>query len=405
MMREVVLLFVAVAFLGLSQGFADNLINNFCATIGVSVETRTVMEPFRELPGLLIMFIIAGISFLTIGRMGAIAMMTRAAGLLLIGLFVGNYSPLLVVFLVVGSLGDHIFMPLRNSIGITVANYGYEGRVIGFMDATTMVMTIVAGIFILLFSNATAVQDYHVLYVFGAAAAFCAGIAFFFMRTHRTDEKLKKARLVFKKKYRLYYIISFISGMRKQIYLMFAPLFLITAFGQSLKTVILIGIAGSVVVFFFNPFIGRMIDRHGERKLLVGGGVVCTAIYVVYAFLAVPGAESALAIGIFWALTFVDRMTQSTLMGRDIYVKHSASSPDEIMPTLSVGVSMDHVASVTAPIFGGLLWAAVGPQWVFAAGAVIAVIYTIACFLVPGKKREAKPDLTGLPPEDNTAIL
>jgi predicted MFS family arabinose efflux permease len=286
--------------------------------------------------------------------------------------------------MVVVSLGDHIFMPLRNSIGITVANHGYEGRVIGFMDATSTIMYMLPSLFILFFFNGNELQDYRWFFILAAVMAACGGASLFLMRT-RKAENLSRPRLVFKKKFTLYYLISFISGLRKQIYLVFAPWLLVKVFQQPVQTMTLLAIVGGATVFFFNPFMGHLIDRYGERKLLVGGGVIATAIYVAYAFLSTMPAADSLVVFLLLALNYVDRLTQSTLMGRDIFVKHTADSPDEIMPTLSAGVSMDHIASVASPVFGGMLWTGVGPQWVFAAGAVIGVFFTVMCFLVPGK--------------------
>ena len=120
---------------------------------------------------------------------------------------------------------------------------------------------------------------------------------------------------------------------------------------------------------------------------MIGGGIVCIVLYTLYALLCTKDAANPYIIAVLLAVGFIDRLSLSTLIGRDIYVKHTAESIDEIMPTLSTGVSMDHVASVTAPILGGLLWTNTGAQWVFAAGAVIGVVYTISCALVPAKKK------------------
>lgn len=386
MKREAILLFIAIAFIGLSQGFSENIWTNYYNVIGMQTADRTLLEPIREMPGLLMMFIIAGLSFLTLGRMGAVAMVTRAGGLLALALFVDGFNPLFLSMMVVVSLGDHIFMPLRNSIGITVAKTGREGRVIGMMDATGMVLYLAASLPILFLFGGKEIADYRLLFYLAAGAAVMAGFALFGMRTRKAGEVAPRPRLVFKRKFWLYYLISFISGLRKQIYLVFAPWLLVKTFSQPLQAMTLLNIVGAVTIFFFNPFMGHLIDKLGERKLLVGGGIVATAIYVVYAFICNESPDNSLVVFTLFALSYVDRLSQSTLMGRDVFVKHTAENHDEIMPTLSVGVSMDHVASVVSPMIGGLIWTVFGAQWVFVAGAVIAVVYTAMCFLVPGKQ-------------------
>ncbi len=386
MKREAILLFIAIAFIGMSQGFSENIWTNFYNIIGMGTSQRTLLEPIREMPGLLMMFIIAALSFLTLGRMGALAMVTRAGGLLMLAYFVDGFNPVFLTLMVVVSLGDHIFMPLRNSIGITVANVGCEGKVIGTMDAMGTVLYMAASLPILFFFSGKDIGDYRILFYLAAAAALMAGVALFFMRTRRSDEVRVKNRLVIKKKYWLYYLISFISGLRKQIFLVFAPWMLVKTFSQPLQTMTLLNIVGALAIFFFNPFMGHLIDKYGERKLLVGGGIVATAIYTTYAFLCTQSPENGVVVLVLLALSFTDRLSQSTLMGRDVFVKHTADNPSEIMPTLSVGVSMDHIASVTSPILGGLLWTGFGAQWVFVAGAVIGIVYTAMCFLIPKKE-------------------
>lgn len=383
--REAILLFIAIAFIGLSQGFSENIWTNFYNIIGMQTNDRTLLEPIRELPGLALMFIIAALSFLTVGRMSTVAMIFRSIGLLCVGLLTDTFSPAFISYMVIISLGDHIFMPLRNTIGISIANPGFEGRVIGFMDAATTIMYAAASMPILFIVSGSQIGEYRILFVLSSATAFIAGLCLFLMRTRNTSENISKPRLVFKKKFTIYYFISFISGMRKQIYLVFAPWLLVKTFSMPLKTMTLLSIVGAVTVFFFNPFMGHLIDKYGERKLLIGGGIICVIIYSIYAVLSTQSKTDPVILFSLLALSYIDRLTQSTLMGRDIYVKHTAESPDEIMPTLSVGVSMDHIASVIAPIVGGILWVTVGAQWVFAAGAVIGLIFTFVCSLVPNK--------------------
>jgi MFS family permease len=256
------------------------------------------------------------------------------------------------------------------------------------MDAAATVMFTIASLPVLFVFNGKEIRDYKLLFFLTAICALLAGAALFLMRTRKPAENVSKPRLVFKKKYTLYYFISFISGMRKIVYGVFVPWLLVKTFSAPVQTMTLLSMTGAVTVFFFNPFIGHLIDKYGERKFLIGGGAICVIIYSVYAVLSTQNTDSFIILFVLLALSYIDRLTQSTLMGRDIFVKHTAESTDEIMPTLSAGVSMDHIASVIAPIFGGMLWVKAGAQWVFVAGAVIGVLFTLACSLVPDKNRE-----------------
>ena len=385
MMREIILMFVAIALIGFSSGIIENIQTNFYTVIGMTTANRAELEIPREVPGLVQSLIIAALSLLTLGRMGSVAMFIRTAGLVCISLFVSKFNTPFIIFAVTVSLGEHIFMPLRNSIGITIANHGCEGRVLGLMDAVTTMLSVAASLIVLFAFDGRKLSNYSAFYLVAAAVSLGAGLALFFMRTRKGGETIKRPKLVIKKKYALYYIISFVSGFRKQIYLIFAPWLLVYTFGQTVQSMTLLYIIGSVSVFFVNPFIGHLIDKHGERRLLVTGGFICIAVYILYALLCNSDPANAVVVLVLFALSFVDRMTLSTLIGRDIFVKHTASDPAEIMPTLSLGISLDHVASITSPLISAFVWQAAGPQWVFIIGAVIGAIYTGVCFLVPRK--------------------
>ena len=161
MMRKVVLLFIAIAFIGFSSGIVDNIQTNFFTIIGMTTDGRAQLEIPREVPGLVQMLIIAALSLLTLGRMGSVAMFIRTVGLICIGLFATKFNILFIAFAITVSLGEHIFMPLRNSIGITIANHGYEGRVLGFMDAITTLLSVAASLIVLFVFDGTKMANYQ----------------------------------------------------------------------------------------------------------------------------------------------------------------------------------------------------------------------------------------------------
>jgi hypothetical protein len=60
--------------------------------------------------------------------------------------------------------------------------------------------------------------------------------------------------------------------------------------------------------------------------------------------------------------------------------------PEDLTPTLSLGVSIDHTVSMTVPFLGGLLWMYAGYPAVFGAAACIAICYLFAASFI----RDAK---------------
>jgi predicted MFS family arabinose efflux permease len=101
--------------------------------------------------------------------------------------------------------------------------------------------------------------------------------------------------------------------------------------------------------------------------------VLLVVICMGYAFAAelVPLSTAVVIIAICYIL---DNSMSAVEMARSTYVKKIALDPADVMPTLSAGVSFDHVVAMTIPLLGGLLWKSMGYQYVFLAAALIGVI-------------------------------
>jgi hypothetical protein len=65
-------------------------------------------------------------------------------------------------------------------------------------------------------------------------------------------------------------------------------------------------------------------------------------------------------------------------MTRSTYFKKVTVVPEDVSPTLSMGISIDHGVSMTIPFLGGYLWTVLGYKYVFIGGAVIVLINPFA---------------------------
>jgi MFS family permease len=126
--------------------------------------------------------------------------------------------------------------------------------------------------------------------------------------------------------------------------------------------------------------VGRLIDRVGERRVLVAYFACVSAVFLGYAFIrqryvlfALFVADSAFSVLATAIVTFVGRL----------------APPSEHTPTLSMGVAMNHVAAVAMPLLGGIIWARSGYQWVFLAGVLAAAASAGVALLVPPKRLDS----------------
>ena len=73
------------------------------------------------------------------------------------------------------------------------------------------------------------------------------------------------------------------------------------------------------------------------------------------------------------------------------------ASDEDLKPTLSMGVTMNHVAAVIAPVTGGLVWHYFGYQVIFFAGAALAFISLLVSQGINAEKILAQDAATAEP--------
>jgi predicted MFS family arabinose efflux permease len=217
--------------------------------------------------------------------------------------------------------------------------------------------------------------------VFGTASIFL-----FLMK--RGEAQPAKNYLRLHKEYKLYYALITISGARKQLFITFAPWVLVTIFNQPTQIIASLLLIGGVIGILFQPILGQAIDRFGERLVLTSEAVILIVICFGYGFAKTIFPEN-IAFYIVCGCYLIDQMIFSVGMARATYMKKIARKPDHVQSTLTAGVTIDHIFSISAAILGGIIWNVYGFQYVFLFGALLAVIN----FFVAGRVRVPNAEL------------
>jgi MFS family permease len=194
------------------------------------------------------------------------------------------------------------------------------------------------------------------------AAAACLGIP--------RRIKASGPSFVIRRRYARYYVLNFLEGWRKQIAIAFGGFLLVKVHHAGLLDIIVLAALIQTIGYFASPRIGKLIDRVGERKVLVFYYALVTMLFLGYAFLR--GKY------VLYTVYVLDNATFVFNTGLTTYVNKIAPR-SEHRPTLSMGVAANHVASVAMPFLGGILWTILGYQWAFligipAAAASIAIV-------------------------------
>jgi len=274
-------------------------------------------------------------------------------------IFVPDYKWLVVASLV-WSQGLHVWMPLPQSMTLALAEPGRAGYRLGQVRAAGAAGAGVGLVAALAMSYLGV--TIRPLFVMAGVAAILGAVACLGIPR---QIKTPGPRYVHRREYRLYYVLSFLEGWRKQIFVAFAGYLLVKEYGVELTTMLMLAIGFQVVGWFGSPLVGRLIDRVGERPVLVFYFACLTVFFIGYAFIRDRT--------ILCALYVIDSAFFVFAMALTTYVNKIAP-PSERTATLSMGVAYNHVAAVAMPLLGAMIWQSWGYQWVFMAGAAAAAV-------------------------------
>ena len=382
--RELLLFGLAVFAIGVGANIFDSTFNNFLdERYMVTPFQRSFLEFPRELPGFLVVFVSAGFAFLCSRRLGAVTILLSVVGVLLIGFAAPTYA-MMAIWLFVYSLGQHMFFPLASTIGMELASKGRTGKRLGQLYAVTNTAKIVGGLLVILGFRYLNFEFEHT-FVIAALVFIAASILLFSMK--RGEAQPGKNYLRLHKEYRLYYGLVTISGARKQLFITFAPWVLVTVFNQPTQIIASLLLIGGLIGILFQPILGQAIDRFGERVVLTSEAVILIIICFGYGFAKSIFPEN-IAFLIVCGCYLIDQMIFSVGMARATYMQKIARQPDHVQSTLTAGVTIDHIFSISAAILGGIIWNLYGFQYVFLFGALLAGIN----FFVAGRVRVPTSD-------------
>ena len=213
---------------------------------------------------------------------------------------------------------------------------------------------------------ATDLFEFGGFFQIGGGIVAVGGIALLFASRRLQTER--ENRFVLRKKYWLYYLLSLLDGSRRQIFTTFAIFALVKVFGTDRGVIIKLVLINQVVVLFFSPTIGRLVDKLGERTILSISYVGLFFVFIGYATL-----RNVTHLYVLYCIDnflFVGRIALMTYLNK-------ITPPQDLKPTLAMGVTMNHVAAVSVPLIGGLAWESFGYQIIFIGGAVFTLISLI----------------------------
>lgn len=372
--KDFILFLISGIFLGVAQSVDGSTLTNYLKEhFGMLIIHRSALEFPREIPGLLVVLTIGSLSFLGgDARISVAANLLAALGMFCLGIIPPHYA-LVILVMFIYSMGQHIFMPLSGSIGMSFAEYDGMGKILGRLSSIGNIAVVVSSAALWALYRFVHIS-FFTAFSIGAVAFLLSAILMSFIRPTQTV-RVKK-RFVYRKEYRLYYWLCMLYGARKQIFITFGPWVLVEVFKQPVATMTLLFLIVAVIGIFVKPWVGHMIDKVGERIVLSTEAFLFFLTCLGYAF-AENLFRPSMALAFIYVCYVTDITLDSVYMARVTYMKKIALKPEDVSPSLSLGTSVDHMVTIFLPILGGLAWYKGGPggyKYVFLGGAVVAFL-------------------------------
>ena len=384
--RVVRFLFVLVlsgAAFGLNRGIQDNYLAEI---IHITPFERGIVEFFREIPGLLVVLILALMYRFSDSRIFKIGIAIMAGGLA--GKLLTASSPyfmtksFVVLFMVLFSFGDHIIMPVMTTISLDLAKREKAGASLGINSSLGQLGRIVGLILVMALFFAlgrmgytrTDITGYRIVY--GLAVALMTTSALIALALRETTLKSQRRRFYFAKKFFKYYMLEVFYGARKQIFITFAPYVLILHYGADPSIMSLLYAVCAGFGILCGPLTGRIIDRLGYKVVMVADTLILIVVCLLYGF-----AHRLFSPGVAFVVVCVNFVLDSIIsiasMAANVYVQRIASSQEEITATISTGISVNHVISIFIALMGGWIWKVTGIEVLFTLSAFLGLVNSL----------------------------
>jgi len=373
----------------LYRGIQDNYLSEI---LHVTPFERGIVEFFRELPGFLVVAFLALMYRFSDSKIFKIGIAFMAGGI--VGLLFTTSSLLLTKFLVVFfmvlySMGDHITMPVKSTISLDLAKHEKAGASLGMTSSAGQLGQIVGFIPVIILFFVLSRLGYRRADIFGyriviaASAALMVASVLIVLALKETTLKSQRRRFYFARKFSKYYGLEVFYGSRKQIFLTFAPYVLILYYHADPAVMSLLYAICAGFGIFFSPLIGKFIDKLGYKAVMVADTLILIVVCILYGF-----SHRIFPRGIAFFVVCINFVMDSILsiasMAGYVYVQHIAANQEEITATLSTGVSVNHVISIFIALMGGWIWKVTGIEVLFSISAFLALIN---CFYAASIKK------------------
>jgi len=329
------------AFLGYQSW--RSMFNNFAVEVGnIDGYQMGVIQSLREVPGFLALLVILAIIMLPEHKLASVSIIALGSGVALTGCMPSFAGIIFTTVLM--SFGFHYYETVNQSLTIQYFDKKTSPIVFSRLRSISAGTNIIAGVTVIILLK---FLEYKYIYLLIGGLVILAGVYCLTLDPTDPNKPVQKKKLYLKKKYWLYYILTFLAGARRQIFVAFSIFLMVEKFKFSAAEVAGLFIINNAINYLFNPLIGKAINRFGERKVLSLEYGTLLFVFAAYAL-----SDSKLFVAF---LYIIDHIVFNFAISIRTFYQKIADSED-FANGMAMGFTINHIAAVFIPIIGGALW-------------------------------------------------
>ncbi len=378
---EALLILMAVA-LPLAFSVWSALLNNFVVEVirfdGLDIG---VLHTIREIPGF---FAVGVISILLFVREQTLALSMLA--LLGIATAVTACFPFLSGILTVtllSSVGFHFFETVNQSLQLQWFSKKEAPSKLGKLMAYGSAATLIAYIFIILGWEKLNLS-FNSAYMLAGLSCFALAVIGYISFPHFKATVPQTKKMVIRKRYWLYYLLQFLSGARRQIFVVFAGFMMVERFGMDVQQLTTLYLINLILNIALAPLLGRAVARYGERNALAVEYFGLAVVFFAYGGIYLFGWGILIAASLY----ILDHLFFALALAIKTYFQKIAD-PQDIAATAAVAFTINHIAAIFLPVSLGFLWL-ISPFLVFCTAGALAICSLVLALLIPREPRKGK---------------
>ena len=344
------------------------LFNNFAVDVaGLDGHHVGMIQSIREIPGFLALLVVFVIMYIREYRLSALSILILGLGVAITGFF-PSYVGLILTTLIM-SFGFHYYETTDMSLTLQYFDEAISPWVFGKQRSYAAASNIAVGILIYLF---VFLLDFTKIYLLFGSLIIAAAI--WGVLQDPSDKTIipQRKKMIVRRKYGLFYFLTFMAGARRQIFMAFAVLLMVQKFKYSVQEVTILFVVNNIINYYLSPLIGRSIIRFGERKVLS-----LEYLSLIFLFMAYAVTGSKLIVAFLYILDHI--FFNFSIAIRTYFQK--VGDPRDVAPSMAVGFTINHIAAVFLPALGGLLWM-IDYRIPFISGAIMSLVSLIAVQMI-----------------------